>query len=366
MMTPQISIETLIRKHSLEELVGQLFMVGFQGTRYNSDLTFLLKKLHVGGIILFKRNIQDPWQTAQLTRDLQEKALEASSLPLFVAVDQEGGEVSRLDPPFTQWPGQSFQALSENPEETVRSFARTTAEELKLVGINLNLAPVLDVNTRGADGLMARRSYGADPFQVARLGGVCISELQQSGIMACAKHFPGIGATELDSHQDLPILLKDRPALEEMELIPFREVIPIPPAAIMVTHVHYPALDPRWPAGLSQPIVMGLLRQEMGYQGVVLSDDLEMGAIGKHFEIEEAASLAFQAGVDGLLICQDPEKIERAYRYLLKGLKKGSLPESLLKEALRRIFALKQTYLRRPFPDSEKEILDYFSSRSTR
>jgi beta-N-acetylhexosaminidase len=364
-MQPQLSIESLIRKLSLEAAVGQLFMVGFQGTRYNSDLTFLLKRIHIGGIILFKRNIQDPLQTARLTRDLQEKALEAFSLPLLVAVDQEGGEVSRLGPPFTQWPGQSVQALSENPEEAVRSFARTTAEELKLVGINLNLTPVLDVNSRGQDGLMARRSYGADPLQAARLGGVCISELQQSGIMACAKHFPGIGATELDSHQDLPVLVKDRPALEAMELIPFREVIPIPPAAIMVTHVHYPALDPRWPAGLSQLIVRGLLRQEMGYQGLVLSDDLEMGAIGKHFEIEEAVSLAFRAGIDGLLICHDPEKIERAYRYLLKGFKKGTLPESLLKEALLRIFALKQSYLSRPFPDPERAILDYFSSRST-
>ncbi|MFH0787367.1 MAG: beta-N-acetylhexosaminidase [Pseudomonadota bacterium] len=353
-------MERLIRKRTLEELVGQLFMVGFEGTRFNSDLSYFLKKLHVGGVILFKRNIQDPFQLAALTRAMQEKALEGSDLPLFISIDQEGGPVTRLGPPFTQFESQSAMASSEDPEAMIRYFARTQAQELKCVGINMDLTPVLDINNRGPEGLMAARSYGSDPHFVARLGALCIRELQQAGIMACAKHFPGLGDTELDSHQDLPVQLKDKKAMETMELIPFREVIKIPTGAVMISHVQYPAYDLKYPASLSNSIIMGLLRRELGYEGLVLSDDLEMGAIGNHYELEEALFLAFTAGTDCLLICHDPEKIERGYSYLLKQLKKGAIPEDLFKKSLKRILTLKQQFLQSFLPKTDQEIRDYF------
>jgi len=356
-------MDRLIRNKSLEELVGQLFMVGFEGTRFNTDLSYFLKKCHVGGVIYFKRNVQDPWQLAELTRTLQEKAMEISSIPLFISIDQEGGPVTRLGPPFTQFESQSAMASSEDPEAMIRYFARTQAQELKLVGINMDLTPVLDINNRGSEGLMAARSYGSDPHQVARLGALCIRELQQAGIIACAKHFPGLGDTELDSHQDLPIQLKDKKELENMELISFREAIKIPTGVVMVSHVQYPTYDLKHPASLSTPIVTGLLRRELGYEGLVITDDLEMGAIGHHYEIEEALLLAFTAGVDCLLICHDPEKIERGYSYLLKKIKTGAISEDLFKKSLQRNLTLKQKFLQLFLPKSENEIREYFLLR---
>jgi beta-N-acetylhexosaminidase len=356
-------LERLIRKKSLEELVGQLFMVGFEGTSFNTDLSYFLKKLHVGGVIYFKRNVQDPFQLAELSRSLQEKAMEVSSIPLFVAIDQEGGTVARLGPPFTQFESQAVMASSEEPEAKVRFFAQTQARELKLVGVNMNLTPVLDVNLKGPEGIMASRSYGSDPYGLAELGDLCIREFQQKGIMACAKHFPGIGDTDLDSHEDLPIQLKDKKEMERVELVPFREVLKIPPAAVMVSHIRYPAYDLKYPAGLSESVITGLLRQTLGYDGLVLTDDLEMGAIGKHYEIEEALFLALTAGVDCLLICHSPEKIEKGYFYLLNKIKKGVISEDRFKKSLGRILTLKQKFLQSFSPRPEKEIKEYFLAR---
>ena len=353
-------MDRLIRKKSLEELVGQLFMAGFEGTRFNSDLSYFLKKLHIGGIILFKRNVQDPYQLADLNRELQEKALEYSSVPLLMAIDQEGGSVARLGPPFTQFESQSVMASYDDPEAKIRYFAQTQARELKLVGINMDLTPVLDVNCRGPEGLMASRSYSSDPHLAARLGALCISNLQQAGIIACPKHFPGIGDTDLDSHQDLPIQLKEKTELERVELVPFREAVKIPPGAVMISHIRYPAYDLKHPASLSGAIITGLLRQTLGYDGLVVTDDLEMGAIDRHYEIEEALLLAFTAGVDCLMICHTPEKIEKGYFYLLNKIKKGTISEDWFKKSLMRILTLKQNFLKSFFPEPEKEIKEYF------
>ena len=357
------TMERIIRKKSLEELVGQLFMVGFEGTKFNSDLDYFLKKLHIGGVILFQRNVQEPFQLADLCQDLQKKAEESSSIPLFISIDQEGGSVARLGPPFTQFESQAVMASSKDPEESIRQFARIQTQELKLIGINMNLCPVLDVNSRGTEGLMASRSYGSDPWQVARLGALCIQEFQQAGIMACAKHFPGIGDTDLDSHQDLPIQLKEKSELEQVELIPFKEAIKIPSGAVMISHVRYPAYDRQYPAGLSQAIITGLLRKSLGFEGLVMTDDLEMGAIERHYEIEEALLLAFKAGVDCLLICHTPEKIEKAYFYLLNKIKKGDVSEEWFKKSLMRILHLKRRYLQSFLPASGKQIKEYFLAR---
>jgi beta-N-acetylhexosaminidase len=356
-------MERLIRNRSLEELVGQIFIVGFEGTRFNSDLSYFLKKLHVGGVIYFKRNVEDPFQLAELSRTLQEKALETSSIPLFVSIDQEGGPVARLMPPFRQFDSQQTMAASDDPQDMIRWFARTQAEELKLVGINMNLTPVMDVNRRGANGLMSSRAYGSDPEVVARLGSLCIKEFQQAGIMACAKHFPGIGDTDLDSHEDLPIQPKDKEELADVDLVPFRAAIQANTASIMAAHVKYPTYDSRHPASLSVPIIQGLLRQSLGYTGLIMTDDLEMGAISRHYEIEEAVILAFQGGNDCLLFCHTPEKIEKGYGQLLKAIKKGIISEEHFKKSLLRIFSLKQQYLQSLLPKTDNEIKEYFLGR---
>jgi beta-N-acetylhexosaminidase len=345
---------------TLEEALGQLFMVGIAGPRFSGDAEFLLKKIRAGGFILFKRNFEEPRQLAALCRRLQTGALEAQGLPLFVAIDQEGGRVLRLGPPFTQIPAPAEMTGGADPEETLRRYARITARELKLAGVSINLAPVLDVNLRGPEGLMASRCLGSEPETVGRLGRLYISELQQQGILATAKHFPGIGDIELDPHQDLPVQPKDRESLERAELVPFREALAIPVDAVMMTHTVYPGWDPRWPASLSPAIIAGLLRREMGYPGLVITDDLEMGAIGRHFEIEEAVGRAFEAEADILLICHDPEKIERAYRYLLRKLKEGRFSENRLKSSVERVLFLKNKYLQKPFPPPDEIIGQYF------
>ena len=349
-----------MRNRSFEEALGQLFMVGIPGPRFSSEAAYLLKKIRAGGFILFKRNYQDPYQLADLCRQLQTTALELHSLPLFISIDQEGGRVLRLGRPFTQVPAPAEMGGGDDPEGAVGHFARVTARELKLAGINMNLSPVLDVNLRGPEGLMASRCLGTDPETVSRLGQLYIRELQEAGIMAAAKHFPGIGDIELDPHLDLPRQDKDLAGLEAAELVPFRRAASLPAAAVMMTHTLYPALDPRWPASLSQPIISGLLRETLGYQGLVITDDLEMGAIGKHYEIEEAVLSAFQGGADILLICHDPEKIERAYFCLLKALKGGTIPSRLLENSLKRILALKNRYLQLCLPPSTETIREYF------
>ncbi len=349
-----------MRHRSFEEALGQLFMVGIPGPQFSGEAVFLLKKIRAGGIILFKRNYQDPYQLADLCGRLQSSALELHSLPLFISIDQEGGRVLRLDTPFTRIPSPAVMGGGEDPERTVGHYAQVTARELKLVGINMNLAPVLDVNLRGPEGLMASRCLGTDPKTVARLGSLYIQELQKGGVMAAAKHFPGIGDIALDPHHDLPVQDKDRTDLEAVELVPFKEAVSLPVSAVMLTHTLYPALDPKWPASLSQTIISGLLRDNLGYPGLVITDDLEMGAIGRHFEIEEAVLTAFQGGADILLICHDPEKIERAYSCLLKALKRGTIPAAFLQNSLQRILALKNKFLQLFYPHSSEAIREYF------
>jgi beta-N-acetylhexosaminidase len=323
-----------------------------------------LKKIRAGGVILFKRNFQDPYQLAELCRRLQTTALEVQSLPLFISIDQEGGRVLRLGPPFTQLPAPADLGAGGDPEKDVSHYARVTARELKLAGINMNLSPVLDVNLRGPEGLMASRCLGTDPETVGTLGSLYIHELQQAGVMAAAKHFPGIGDIELDPHHDLPVQDKDRGGLETAELLPFRKAVALPVAAVMMTHTVYSALDPQWPASLSHPIITGLLRENLGYPGLVITDDLEMGAIGRHYEIEEAVFAAFQGGADILLICHDPEKIERAYSSLLRALKRGTISAGLLENSLKRILFLKKKYLQQFLPPAEETLREYFSSNA--
>ncbi|MBI5583283.1 MAG: beta-N-acetylhexosaminidase [Deltaproteobacteria bacterium] len=357
-------MKSWLKSRTLEEVLGQLFMVGIQSPRFSGDADFLVNKIRAGGFILFKRNYQDPQQLAELCRRLQTGALESQGLPLLIAIDQEGGRVLRLGPPFTQIPAPAEMAGGTDPGETLRRYARITARELKLAGISMNLSPVLDVNLRGPEGLMASRCLGTEPETVGRLGRLYISELQRQGIMATAKHFPGIGDIELDPHQDLPVQPKDQETLGQVELVPFREALSVPVDAVMMTHTIYPAWDPRWPASLSTALIAGLLRRGMGYRGLVITDDLEMGAIGRHFEIEEAVYRAFEAEADILLICHDPEKIERAYRYLLQKFKEGRLSESRLRDSVERVLFLKKKYLQKPFPPAAETIRAYFQQTS--
>jgi beta-N-acetylhexosaminidase len=326
---------------SLEQLAGQRLMVGFEGRQFNPDLKFLIGDLKVGGIILFSQNAATPHQVKKLCGSVQEYARMNGQPPLMIAIDQEGGQVARLKKPFTQFPGNS---TMKRKKDAVY-FAETTAAELFQAGINMNLAPVMDVAPKEIDSIMAGRSFGHDPAWVSKLGVTVISHLQRNKIMAVAKHFPGIGRTVFDSHIDLPIFDGDLSELESCDLVPFEAGIRSGVAGIMLSHIIYRKIDPQWPASLSQSVAGKLLRERMRFSGITLTDDLDMGAINKHYDIKTAIRQILLAGIDITLICHKGPNIEIAYKEILKNLKDS--PELKTKgiESVSRIMDLKGKYL---------------------
>ncbi len=329
-----------------EQLAGQRLMVGFDGTELNSDLKFLIDSLKVGGIILFTRNLSDPDQIKHLCRSIQQYAAFCGQPPLLIAIDQEGGQVARLKEPFTRFPG--------NPKmqgkEDAAFFARVTAQELIDAGINMNMAPVLDVAPEGIQSIMSARTFGHDPVWVATLGVEVIEQLQRGGIMAVAKHFPGIGRTIVDSHFEQPSLNVDLSEMEAADLLPFEVAIKHDVAGIMLSHILYNKIDPNWPASLSKRIAKDLLRAQMGFEGVILTDDLDMGAIKKHCDIKTAMHQILSANIDIALICKRSPDVESAFHEIRKGL--ATSPELAIKgvESAGRIMNLKRKYLHKFLP----------------
>jgi beta-N-acetylhexosaminidase len=278
-------------------------MVGLPGPRLDSVAKDLVRDLNVGGIILFARNLEDPGQVWELIRDLQREAMAAAGRPLLIAVDQEGGPVQRLKTPFTIIPGARDLSLQATLQE-VEDLARKTAQELALVGINVNLAPVLDV-ARGPECPLYERSYGSDPEQAASFGEAAIRGYLSGGVLPVAKHFPGLGDTVRDSHVELPAA-QGRDPSRTMDLLPFRRAIAAGVPMIMTAHTLVPEWDSR-PGTLSPVAIQDWLRQNLGFAGVVMTDDLEMGAIAGHARAPQAARQALAAGADLLLICEDVE-----------------------------------------------------------
>jgi beta-N-acetylhexosaminidase len=323
------------------QLAGQRLMVGFDGTVFSEDLALLIGDLAVAGIILFSRNIESPAQVRELCHACREHARACGLPPLIVAVDQEGGPVARLRAPFTEFDGN---AKMGGEDDAVR-FAATTAKELLSVGINMNLAPVLDLAPAGVDSVMADRSFGADPGRVSQMGTAVIRHLQDAGVMAVAKHFPGIGRTTLDSHVDMPVLETPAELLEQSDLVPFRAAVDCGVAGVMFSHVRYPALDPEWPASLSGAVADRLLRREMGYGGVSMTDDLDMGAIGRHIALSTAVSRVMAAGVDLALICHRSPNIEAAHGQILAAIRSSDRIRRANERSVARVLALKKRYI---------------------
>jgi beta-N-acetylhexosaminidase len=322
-------------------LAGQRLMVGFDGTRLDATLRQIIEQRQVGGIILFTRNIVDHAQLQGLCASVQACAREAGALPLFIAIDQEGGSVARLKPPFTQFPGPS----EMKDKAQVKQFARITAKELGAVGVNMNMAPVMDLLPEGVPSVMAGRSFGTDPAQVSAMGTAVISHLQRRRIMAVAKHFPGIGRTTDDSHIDMPLLDAGLEVLQAGDLIPFQAAIEADVSAVMLAHIFYPAIDSRWPASLSPAIAHDLLRGAMGYEGVVITDDLDMGAIKKHFPVESVIEQVLAAEIDIALICHAGPDIARAHDVLTDRISISKERQTRAVASVERILQLKRRYL---------------------
>ena len=326
---------------SEERSVGQRLMAGFHGTVFSAELEHLIVDLGVGGLILFKRNVGSPDQLSALCRAAQECARGCGQPPLIISIDQEGGPVARLGHPFTRFPGNPAIANAEQADD----FARITARELSGVGINMNLAPVVDAAPAGFDSIMRDRVFGTDPEHVGRMGAAVIAGLQSRGIMAVAKHFPGIGRTTLDSHLDLPVFTEGLRSLEAYDLIPFRRAIAVRVSAVMLAHILYTELDPQLPASLSRPIVAGLLRGRMGYDGVVITDDLEMGAIARHYGFAEAVRQVLRAEVDMALICHSAGLVAEARDRIARRVASCRKIRTRHERSLARIRRLKSEYL---------------------
>ena len=323
------------------QLAGQRLMVGFDGTTLTADLQYYIERLKIGGIILFSRNLETEVQIKQLCDAVQNHARMCGQPPLFIAVDQEGGQVARLKEPFTQFPGNPHM----KSEADAVHFAEVTAVELKRIGINMNMAPVMDVAPENFDSIMAKRAFGGDPHWVARLGVKVIANLQQNNIIAVAKHFPGIGRTILDSHFDLPVLDSDISEIGQLDLIPFKASIAHGVCGMMLSHILYPKLDSCWPASLSHNIAGDLLRKHLGFDGLVLTDDLDMGAISRHYDIQSAISRISEVGIDLVLICHQGPKIEIAFETLLQGIVDSADSRAQGIASAERIMRVKNRYL---------------------
>ena len=330
-----------ITDFSDKQMAGQRLMVGFDGTEMNAELEFLIDTLKVGGIILFFRNLIDPGQIKNLCFSMQSYARSCGQPPLLIAIDQEGGQVARLKEPFTQFPGNP---KMKGPEDAV-FFAETTAKELSEVGINMNMAPVLDVAPEDINSVMAERAFGPDPSWVSEQGKVVIEHLQAEKIMAVAKHFPGIGRTVLDSHFELPDLDIDVDAMKGFDLFPFKAAISHDVAGIMLSHIRYIGIDPDWPASLSKIIADDLLRKQMGYDGVVMTDDLDMGAIEKHYDIKTGIHQILSADIDMTLICHAGPNIENAFKEILDVQGRSQTMRAKGVKSLKRIVRLKKRYI---------------------
>ena len=328
---------------------GQLAIAGFAGSSIPSDLKLLAREFDLGGVIFFARNIDAPEQVAELAREAQELTRE---LPLWVSVDQEGGRVARLKAPFTVWPPMAV--LGRSGEEALAErFARALAAELKAVGINMDYTPVLDVLTNPTNPVIGDRSLADRAEEVARLGSAIIRTLQSEGIAASGKHFPGHGDTSVDSHFELPLIEHAPDRLEAVELVPFKAAIAAGVASIMTAHILIPALDPDRPGTLSSRIVNDLLKDQLGYEGLVLSDDLEMKAISGRYGIPEATVMAIQAGCDAVLMCGTEQGVQfEALEAVIRATEDGTLPLKRAEDALARHRRVKQRFLggRRPAP----------------
>ena len=346
-------IDTMIAEMTIEEKVGQLIMVGFEGTQANETVETYIRERFVGGVVLFSRNIESPQQTAELTNQLQRLAsTTARQIPLLIGIDQEGGWVIRLREGATVLPGNMALGATDSTELAERA-GEVTAVELAAVGVNLNFAPVMDVNNNLDNPVIGRRSFGESPELVSRLGVPYIRGLQRNGVLATAKHFPGHGDTTVDSHFDLPTVNHDRERIHALELQPFRAAIDADVAAIMTAHIIYPAFDPDRPATLSPTILTDLLRKELGFDGLLITDDMEMKAIDDRYRSGEAAVMAVEAGADIVMVLWTPPKQIEVFDALLSAVKSGRISQARLDQSVGRILKSKGRAFDRHFVDVE-------------
>ncbi len=343
--TAQERIRDLLNGMTLEQKVAQMFMVSLYSDSLIESERQFLQQYQPGAIVLLGRNVSTPSQVTRLTNTYQQTSVDSGGLPLFIAIDQEGGIIAHLQDGFTQWPVPML--LTASGDVTLaRRFGMALGEELKAVGINMNLAPVADLNTNIANPIIGRRAFGDSPELVAPIIAAVIEGMQSVNVAATAKHFPGHGDTSEDSHTELPVLLHPLERLQRIEFVPFQSAMNAGVAAIMVGHLLLPSIDNQYPASLSPALVQGLLRQELGYNGLIMTDALDMDAIDNAFTPPEAAVQAVLAGHDMILIGANVglEAQGRSIEAVVAAVRDGLIDETRIDDSVYRILLAKERF----------------------
>lgn len=343
--SPEITVskvDELIENMTLEEKIGQLLIIGMEGKTYGEKLDRLIRQHHVGGIILLGKNISYPNGMVKLLNE-SKKANAGYKIPLFVSVDEEGGRVSRLPSSMKKLPAAQY--FGRTGDETLAYEAGAyLADLLHAFGYNMNYAPVLDVHSNPKNPVIGDRSFSSNPDEVATLGMALMRGMTDKGVISVAKHFPGHGDTHIDSHLSLPVIEKTIEELRETELIPFQRAIQEHVDIIMVAHIMFPELDNKYPSSLSKTIISDLLRDDMHFNGIVITDDLTMGAIVNDYTVPEAALQSFVAGSDLLLIAGDYENQVGTIDALRNAVRTGTVSERRIDESVKRILELKERF----------------------
>lgn len=333
--------ETLGRM-TIDEKIGQMFILGFDGTEPGPDITEMIKSRFIGGIILFKPNINDPVQLLTLNNSL--KLLNSGNkAPLLISVDEEGGRVSRMPDQLKDMPS-SLSIGKTGKRGYAYDAGAMLAEEIKAFGFNTDFAPVLDIWSNPENTVIGDRAYGKTPEAVSAMGISAMKGIGENGVIPVVKHFPGHGDTVVDSHIGLPVVTYDMNRLESFELVPFKAALENGADAVMVAHIVVNALDRKYPASISKAVITGLLRESMGFDGVVITDDMTMGAIVKNYNVGNAAVKSVLAGSDIVLVCHGTDNQRLAMDSVLAAVKDGTIPVSRIDESVKRILRLKYKY----------------------
>ena len=337
-LSPEQKVDKLVANMSDADKVGQLMMIGIHGKSLNDDAKFMLNEYRVGGIILFDRNMESKDQVKTLIADINKAGKSAGLTPLFLGIDQEGGAVARMDDKLIKVP--PAEEVGKEPVEQATALAKEVGTELKELGFNINFAPVADL------GLTYGRSYSTNPDEVVRYASAVGNSYDEAGLWYSYKHFPGIGKTDVDLHADTSIVPVSKETLLSEDTKVFVDLIKQSKPntyTIMVSHAMYPQIDPDHPSSLSKAIITDWLRKDMGYNGVVVTDDMDMGALAKHYTFGDMAVQSILAGSDILLVCHEYEHMQAAYNGLMKAVKDGRISKERLDESVKRILLMKMS-----------------------
>ena len=337
-LSPEEKVDKLVANMSDADKVGQLLMIGIHGKTLNDDAKFMLNEYRVGGIILFDRNMESKDQVKSLITDINKTGKSAGLTPLFIGIDQEGGAVARMEDQLIKVP--PAEELGKEPIEQAVSLAKQSGTELKDLGFNINFAPVADL------GLTYGRSFSTNPDDVVRYASAVGKAYDEPGLWYSYKHFPGIGKTDVDLHADTSVVPVSKETLLNEDTKVFVDLIKQSKPntyAIMVSHAMYPQIDADHPSSLSKAIITDWLRKDMGYNGVVVTDDMDMGALAKHYTFGDMAVQSILAGSDILLVCHEYEHMQEAYNGLMKAVKDGRISKERLDESVKRILLMKMS-----------------------